>query len=75
MNYAIVDAVLDGPRDPLPPRVYNNRDSAFDLSNTQFKKIFRLDKPATRQLINIVEPHMIDQTRSSALDIDTKVIL
>lgn len=74
MNFfANPDAVFDGPVNPLPQRVYNIRDDPFELNNTKFMKIFRLDKPTARQLIDVVKPYMLPQTRLSALDVVTKV--
>ena len=49
------------------------RNDAFQLPDHQFIKLFRLNKNTTRELINLVEPHLPPQTRRSALDTTTSV--
>lgn len=56
-------------------RRFHIRDDPFELSNNQFIQLFRLSKPAARYIINAVEPHLIPQTRISAIDATTKVII
>lgn len=56
-------------------RKYNCGDSAFNLSNRCFRKIFRLNKESARELIRDLTPLLKPQTRSSALTVETKVII
>lgn len=46
----------------------------FILSDRLFIKNFRLTKDAVRYLIDLLRPHIISNTRSSAIDLNTKVI-
>ena len=55
-------------------RIFNVRDDPFDLDSEHFIKLFRLNKAAVRYIIDLVEPHLIPQTRISAIDSTTKVI-
>nr|CAI5850118.1 unnamed protein product [Callosobruchus analis] len=50
-----------------------HKEDPFELSDRKFIKIFRLTKDLTRQLINIVSPHVESPRRASALTIETKV--
>ncbi|KAJ8909334.1 hypothetical protein NQ315_017194, partial [Exocentrus adspersus] len=64
----LVNDNVNGPR-----QRFHRRDDAFEvLSDQEFIKIFRLNKELTRHLINIVAPHMRQQTRISALSVTTK---
>jgi hypothetical protein len=56
-----------------PRRRFHIRDDPFELSNRQFIQLFRLNKAAARNLIEIVEPYLIPQRRISAIDSTTKV--
>lgn len=53
---------------------FHVRDDPFDLSDEDFIKIFRLNKHTASNLIDIIEPHLIAETRISAIDSVTKVI-
>ncbi|KAJ8909604.1 hypothetical protein NQ315_003714 [Exocentrus adspersus] len=67
----LVNDNVNGPR-----QRFHRRDDAFEvLSDQEFIKIFRLNKELTRHLINIVAPHMRQQTRISALSVTTKVLI
>lgn len=52
---------------------FRTRENAFQLSDREFVRIFRLSKMLTNNLIEIVEPYIRPQSRVSALDITTKV--
>ncbi|XP_022167246.1 putative nuclease HARBI1 [Myzus persicae] len=45
----------------------------FILSDRLFIKNFRLTKDAVRYLIDLLRPHIIPNTRSSAIDLNTKI--
>ncbi|CAI6373946.1 unnamed protein product [Macrosiphum euphorbiae] len=45
----------------------------FTLSDRLFIKNFRLTKDAVRYLIDLLRPHIISNTRSSAIDLNTKI--
>lgn len=47
----------------------------FSLSEKSFIKLFRLNKQSTRDLIQELQPLLIQQTRESALSIETKVLV
>jgi len=51
---------------------FHIREDLFELSNRKFIQLFRLNKAAARNLIEIVEPHLTPQTRISAMDSKTK---
>lgn len=57
----------------LAPRNYNNRFDAFELSDSRFVKLFRLNKPLVQDLIDNLSPFIPEPNRSSALDVTTKV--
>ncbi|GAB1863201.1 Putative nuclease HARBI1 [Camponotus japonicus] len=59
---------------PERRRRFHIREYPFELSNREFIQLFRLNKAAARNLIEIVEPHLTPQTRISAMDSTTKVI-
>lgn len=54
-------------------RTFMKRVDGFSLSDKAFKKNFRLSKTLVYRLINLLRPFMTEPTRSSALDISTKV--
>lgn len=56
-------------------KIFHIRDDPFELDNEQFITLFRLSKAAARYVIDLVEPHLIPQTRISAIDSTTKVII
>jgi len=60
---------------PERRRRFHIREDPFELSNREFIQLFRLNKAAARNLIEIVEPHLTPQTRISAMDSTTKVII
>uniref|UniRef100_A0A6P7HCI3 Uncharacterized protein LOC114349114 n=1 Tax=Diabrotica virgifera virgifera TaxID=50390 RepID=A0A6P7HCI3_DIAVI len=45
-----------------------------DYSDSQYKKLYRLTKPLTTELIEILEPHLTAPSRISALSISRKVL-
>lgn len=60
--------------DNQPNRSFHVRDDPFEsLSDINFIREYRLSKEAVQELINILEPLMNEGSRSSALDIKTKV--
>lgn len=61
----------------IPRRLrFHIRDNPFEeLTDQEFIRLFRLNKRAARNLLNIVEPHLIPPTRISAMDAITKVII
>lgn len=54
-------------------RQFYKRLDAFTLFDKDFIRNFRLSKTLVYQLINMVTPFMTEPSRSSALDIPTKV--
>ena len=54
-------------------RIFYNRQDAFELSDRQFIKIFRLNKEVTANLIDVAERYIPGQSRASSLDVSTKV--
>lgn len=54
-------------------RKFYKRQDAFSLSDKDFVRNFRLSKILVNQLITMVTPFMTEPSRSSALDITTKV--
>lgn len=54
-------------------RLVMNRINPLQLNDTRFIKLFRLSKPVARELIEIVTPHLRQQSRRSALSVETKV--
>lgn len=56
-------------------RRFHIRDDPFELSDNEFIRLFRLNKAAATNLINIVEPHLYPQKRISAMNSVTKVII
>lgn len=57
----------------IPTRRFKKRESAFELSDAQFRKCFRVSKELAREIIETISPYIQQATRSSALDISTKV--
>ncbi|KAF5280147.1 hypothetical protein FQR65_LT15063 [Abscondita terminalis] len=59
----------------VPPRVFHHRDNPFEtLSDTQFIKTYRLSKNLTRELIHFVEEFLVEPSKTSALDANTKIL-
>ena len=56
-----------------PRSRFGKREDAFDLEDRDFRKIFRLTKNQAEELIDDLSPYLIHPTRSSDIDIDTKV--
>jgi len=54
-------------------RIRHMAADAFNLSETQFVKLFRLTKPLVRDLIRDLAPYMKQKQRKSMLDIKIKV--
>ena len=54
-------------RDVLPQR------NPFRMSDEKFIRLFRLTKPLTRVVVEMVSPFMVQPSRISALTITTKV--
>lgn len=48
-------------------------DPLEEYSDNQFKKLYRLTKPVTLQLIELLEPHLTAPSRVSGLSITRKV--
>ncbi|KAF2890356.1 hypothetical protein ILUMI_15818 [Ignelater luminosus] len=57
-----------------PPRRFQRRESAFNLPDHRFVKMFRLTKPLVRELIETLQPFIVPPNRTSALDVETKVL-
>ncbi|KAF2900444.1 hypothetical protein ILUMI_05739 [Ignelater luminosus] len=57
-----------------PPRRFQQRKSAFDLPDHRFVKMFRLTKSLVRELIETLQPFIVPPSRTSALDVETKVL-
>ncbi|XP_044755625.1 putative nuclease HARBI1 isoform X2 [Coccinella septempunctata] len=58
-----------------PPRIFHKRDDPFLLSDKQFIRLFRLSKDLARNLISIVSEHIVQPSRSSALDSQLKTLI
>lgn len=54
-------------------RIFNIRKYAFELSNKEFIRLFRVNKRITRNIIDIVSEYINEPSRKSALDITTQV--
>lgn len=54
-------------------RLVLNHINPLQLNENKFMKLFRLSKPLARQLIEIVTPFLRQQSRRSALSVETKV--
>lgn len=60
----------------IPPRIFHQRDDPFAaMSDNKFIRTYRLTKQMASNLIDIVEPHLPQPLRSSALDASVKVNL
>lgn len=58
----------------MPPRIFHVRDNPFETSSeSRFIKTYRLTTEMTNNLIDLLEPFLISPSRSSALDVQTKV--
>lgn len=58
-------------------RLQTKRDEvidAFKMSDSLFRKHFRLSKQSTRYLIDILAPHMEVHQRSSSISLEIKVL-
>eukprot|EP00102_Acyrthosiphon_pisum_P019972 XP_016657182.1 PREDICTED: uncharacterized protein LOC107882785 [Acyrthosiphon pisum] len=55
-------------------RHFMKRVDAFTLPDKDFIRNFRLSKGLVHRLINMLRPYVTESTRSSALDIPTKVL-
>lgn len=55
-------------------RIFYDRQDAFDLSDRQFIKMFRLNKEVTANLIDVAERYIPGQSRASSLDVSTNKI-
>ena len=54
-------------------RIFYATQNAFELSDRQFIKIFRLNKETASNLIHVAERYMPRETRISSLNVSTKV--
>lgn len=54
---------------------FHSRDEAFELPERQFIRLFRLNKTTVDQIIDIVKANSQKPSRSSALDVNTQVII
>lgn len=77
INAHVIDMLDRVENFDIPPRRprFHVRDDPFELEDEDFIRVFRLNKAAARNLIEIVEPHLIRPTRISAIDSVTKVII
>lgn len=55
------------------PRILRQPQDCFELSDTKFVKLFRLNKRMADEFITYLEPHMKDQTTALALSAEEKV--
>ncbi|KAI4468076.1 hypothetical protein MML48_2g00019109 [Holotrichia oblita] len=58
-----------------PVRRFYNREDAFEISDIQFIKLFRLNKPTTREVINIASEYINEPSRKSATSVTLKVLI
>lgn len=56
-----------------PHRTYRERDDAFRMNDRQFFKMFRFPKNVVREIIAMLQPHMIEGNRRSSITVETKV--
>lgn len=75
LNVPIINALENAEIAEQRRRIFHIRDDPFELDNEQFITLFRLNKAAARYIIDLVEPHLTPQTRISAIDSTTKVII
>lgn len=76
INLAAIAAVEEAElAHAVNPRQFHIRNDAFQLSDMAFERLFRLPKQLVNDLIHRLEPYMILQSRSSALDVSTKVCI
>lgn len=75
LNVPIINALENAEIAEQRRRIFHIRDDPFELDNKQFITLFRLNKAAARCIIDLVEPHLTPQTRISAIDFTTKVII
>ncbi|XP_067125936.1 putative nuclease HARBI1 [Centruroides vittatus] len=55
-------------------RIFRPRIDAFDLHDEHFRRLFRLSKEVALNLINTLRPTLKEQTRRSALSVQTRVL-
>lgn len=75
LNVPIINALENAEMAEQRRRIFHIRDDPFELSNEQFITLFRLNKASARYVIDLVEPYLTPQTRISAIDSTTKVII
>lgn len=75
LNVPIINALENAEMAEERRRIFHIRDDPFELPDKQFIELFRLSKDAARYVIDLVEPHLTPQTRISAIDPTTKVII
>lgn len=56
-------------------RQYRSRINAFSLSDAHYMKMFRFSKDIVQMIIDMVSPYIPAGSRSSALNVETKVII
>lgn len=70
----IFDDLVEAEEDIFQPqRRFFRKENAFELSDANYIKNFRLTKDITRQVINILTPFLEPPSRKSAVSIETKV--
>ncbi|KAF2901644.1 hypothetical protein ILUMI_04539 [Ignelater luminosus] len=75
VQFVVIDALGDIEEAAnRPPRRFQRRESAFDLPDHRFVKMFRLTKPLVRELIETLQLFIVPPSRTSALDVETKVL-
>ncbi|XP_067128935.1 putative nuclease HARBI1 [Centruroides vittatus] len=55
-------------------RIFRPQIDAFDLHDEHFRRLFRLSKEVALNLINTLRPTLKEQTRRSALSVQTRVL-
>jgi len=75
LNMQIINALENAEIAEQRRRIFNIRDDPFELDSELFIKLFRLNKAGVSYIIDLVEPHLIPQTRISAINSTTKVII
>lgn len=70
---AVINDLEDAEEQAAQPiRRFYAREDAFALSEINFRKLFRLNKDLTRNLIQELTPFLQGPTRASAVNIQTK---
>lgn len=55
-------------------RLLRERSNVFNIPDARFIELFRLNKIASQNLIQVIRPHLLQRQRHHAISIDIKVL-